>query len=96
MTFSVLIPSYATQFNEETARNYKTDGLTEMRICGRIAASVQMKALFDCFPETKIYTLYGQTEAGVISMFSKSSDFLSRTKFDSCGVPFISTMIKVT
>lgn len=96
MTFSALTLSYAIQFNEENTRNAKTKTLVEMRICASIAAPEQMRILFRCFPKTKIYTLYGQTESGTISMFSKFSDSLAKVKLTSCGVPCINSKIKVS
>ncbi|GJQ77866.1 hypothetical protein Trydic_g16119 [Trypoxylus dichotomus] len=96
VTFSTLTPTCAIQFNDENTKNYKTSSLIEMRICGTIVGEEQMKILTRCFPETNIYTSYGQTESSVTTTFSKFSDCFAKTKLSSCGVPFINTKIKIS
>lgn len=83
--------------NDNNTKGFQTDSLPELLVGGSVLTIKHLQQLARCFPKTKIYTGYGQTEiCGLGSAFTKFSWSLFIDKIGSAGVPYFNLKIKVS
>lgn len=97
MTVAFLSSTHAPQFTEMNTKHAKIDSLKDFMFGGSAISEMQIRNLWNCFPNCGIRVAYGQTEVcGIATLHTQASDHFLKAKPTSSGFLLTNFVLKVS